>query len=1217
MRMKKRAFAVLLAVVMIAFASVVIAGAASLPDEDSYVTIEDGCYLLGDINLDGKVAASDSRRALRYAVGLENLTADEFRRADLNGDSRVLAADARMILRLAVKLDPLPQHQPVVDAAVAPTCTEIGYTEGRHCIVCNTILKEQEIVPALGHTYEIEEGVAPTCTEAGLTQGMKCSVCGTVFAEQTAIPATGHNYIGTVTTQPTCTEKGVKTFVCANDASHTYTEEINALVHDLVKTAAVAPTHFNPGNTTYYACARCGNIFSDPEGKNEITKADTAVPAAEGHVIVSCEGKEPTCTEAGWKAYEACTTCEEYSTYEAIPALGHSYEAVVTAPTCVKDGFTTYTCSRCGDSYMKELTAALGHSYTSVTVAPTCIAEGYTEYTCSVCSHTYRDNYVPAHGHNYECTQTVAPTCTEKGYRVYVCTYDASHTFTDEIDMIDHDYVDKEVPATWTKNGKTYKECTLCGDVIEEAPTDTKLHTVMTAANDWAEDKGLDAIITGSETNGADNTAVIELNVDGIWSDLRFEDGAFDGFMNAFGKAVTEYFGTDAVTIDGNAVYTDGKFRNTAVKNALFDIGAGFFYKIANIGADGVYGEYDVTIDGEAVDLTVRFTGSEENLNKVKSFAGTIADHISATVVDGNLVIDVIAPDQLIATIANEYQGSLPVAEALKRVDIGGGLNILSMKDAGSVFGSQVSAVNKLCAFLCKLNPLVNKVLLKIDEATVTLADGFEENLIDTTFDPEEETYTAFLDAVIAALDNALLERTVGEFTEKDGVYTVPVNVAVNMTNLGIMAGDTIRETVIINLHLFDNCKHPEIVEQPAVAATCTETGLTAGSYCRICGKVFAAQETISMIAHSYADKEDAATWTKNGRTYKECTVCGNVIEETATDTKLHSSMGTANAFAEERGLNAFISGADTNGEDNTAVITLNVDGIWSDPEFKDGAFDGFMSKLGETIKETFNEDVITIDGQKVYVDGNLQNTAVKNALFDIGDGFFYKIANLGADGIYGEYDVTIGGEAIDLTVKFTGSEANLNKVKSFAGTIADHISATVVDGNLVIDVIAPDKLVSYIKSKCGNEDPVTVLNQFEVGTGLSILASRTPDQVFGSQVSAVNKLCAFLCKLSPLANKVLGKIKEATVTLANGNTVALFADNAEFAPEAASYYDFMTAAIDMLSEDLLCTTVGSFENSNGVYTVPVNVSVDMSNLGIMAGETITETVIINLHIFD
>ena len=43
-------------------------------------------------------------------------------------------------------------------------------------------------------------------------------------------------------------------------------------------------------------------------------------------------------------------------------ALGHSYTAVVTEPTCTEDGYTTYTCD-CGDSYTDNGVPALGHSW--------------------------------------------------------------------------------------------------------------------------------------------------------------------------------------------------------------------------------------------------------------------------------------------------------------------------------------------------------------------------------------------------------------------------------------------------------------------------------------------------------------------------------------------------------------------------------------------------------------------------------------------------------------------------------------------------------------------------------------------------------------------------------------------------------------------------------------------------------------------------------------
>ncbi len=74
------------------------------------------------------------------------------------------------------------------------------------------------------------------------------------------------------------------------------------------------------------------------------------------------------------------------------PVHEHSYTSVVTEPTCMEQGYTTYTCS-CGHSYKDSYKGALGHSYKSTVVAPTTAAGGYTEHKCERCGHTYKSDY--------------------------------------------------------------------------------------------------------------------------------------------------------------------------------------------------------------------------------------------------------------------------------------------------------------------------------------------------------------------------------------------------------------------------------------------------------------------------------------------------------------------------------------------------------------------------------------------------------------------------------------------------------------------------------------------------------------------------------------------------------------------------------------------------------------------------------------------------------
>ncbi len=89
--------------------------------------------IMGDINNDGQVQASDARLALRASVGLENLTADQKKAADVDSTVGVTAADARLILRASVGLEELKPKEYTFNGHKSDSDT-IGITKGITCV---------------------------------------------------------------------------------------------------------------------------------------------------------------------------------------------------------------------------------------------------------------------------------------------------------------------------------------------------------------------------------------------------------------------------------------------------------------------------------------------------------------------------------------------------------------------------------------------------------------------------------------------------------------------------------------------------------------------------------------------------------------------------------------------------------------------------------------------------------------------------------------------------------------------------------------------------------------------------------------------------------------------------------------------------------------------------------------------------------------------------
>ena len=337
-------------------------------------------------------------------------------------------------------------HKAVKDAAVAATCETTGKTEGSHCSVCNTVIKAQTTVAALGHSWDggkitkaatcttagtktytctrckktrtetiaatghkavKDAAVSATCETTGKTEGSHCSVCNTVIKAQTTIAALDHSWdSGKVTKAATCTATGTKIYTCTR-CKKTRTETIVATGHKAVKDAAVAATCETTGKTEGSHCSVCGTVL----------KAQTTT-AALGHNWDSGKvTKAATCTTAGTKTY-TCTRCKKTRT-ETITATGHKVvKDAAIAATCETAGKTEGShCSVCNTVIKAQTTtAALGHNWDSgkVTKAATCTTAGTKTYTCTRCKKT-RTETIAATGHKAVKDAAVAATCETAG----------------------------------------------------------------------------------------------------------------------------------------------------------------------------------------------------------------------------------------------------------------------------------------------------------------------------------------------------------------------------------------------------------------------------------------------------------------------------------------------------------------------------------------------------------------------------------------------------------------------------------------------------------------------------------------------------------------------------------------------------------------------------------------------------------------------------------
>lgn len=252
-----------------------------------------------------------------------------------------------------------------------PATEETTGVKHEACTVCGLTRSEGTVIDKLTHEMTHHDAVSATCVAEGNVEYYSCSNCGKNYADEagtqvlntvvTEIDSDHHTGNTTVTDakEATCAEDGYTgDTYCADCGAKLETGSvIDALGHDLNKVEAVEAAHAAAGNTEHYACARCGALFADADGKTAVTAEEVIIPQIPHEIDAE---KWTSGAENHWNA---CTGCDAH-----VNEAAHTYGdwTVTKAATATEEGEQTHTCTVCG-YVASEKIAATGTNQNSAT----------------------------------------------------------------------------------------------------------------------------------------------------------------------------------------------------------------------------------------------------------------------------------------------------------------------------------------------------------------------------------------------------------------------------------------------------------------------------------------------------------------------------------------------------------------------------------------------------------------------------------------------------------------------------------------------------------------------------------------------------------------------------------------------------------------------------------------------------------------------------------
>ena len=299
----------------------------SVPSDMHYTSADMAAEIKGKVTLAGNVTICNQDFTVDTSGWILSVT----KVSDMEYTATYTHADKGTISKTVIILPCIHNNGAALTHhdRVEADCTHTGILEYWECSVCGKKFSDQDgqneitdtEIPIAAHTLTHHEKVDADCTQTGTLEYWECSVCKKIFSDK--------------------------------DGQAEITDIIIPITdHTLIHHAEQGATCTAAGNKEYWDCSICGKKFSDQDGKTEIADADIVI-AVKAHTLTHHEGREAGCLTDGNIEYWSCDVCnklfsdsdgKQEITDTKISAKGHEYGAWESTG----NGTHTHSCQRSG-----------------------------------------------------------------------------------------------------------------------------------------------------------------------------------------------------------------------------------------------------------------------------------------------------------------------------------------------------------------------------------------------------------------------------------------------------------------------------------------------------------------------------------------------------------------------------------------------------------------------------------------------------------------------------------------------------------------------------------------------------------------------------------------------------------------------------------------------------------------------------------------------------